>query len=31
MLILKDVEAYYADPVHWFSEKEKFIGMGPNE
>jgi rubrerythrin len=23
MLILKDVEAYYADPVHWFSEKEK--------
>ena len=23
MLILKDVEAYYRDPVHWFSEKEK--------
>ena len=23
MLILKDVEAYYADPVHWFSDKEK--------
>ena len=23
MLILKDVEAYYADPVHWFSEKER--------
>jgi rubrerythrin len=23
MLVLKDVEAYYADPVHWFSEKEK--------
>jgi hypothetical protein len=23
MLMLKDVEAYYDDPVHWFSEKEK--------
>jgi rubrerythrin len=23
MLILKDVESYYADPVHWFSEKER--------
>ena len=23
MLLLKDIEAYYADPVHWFSEKEK--------
>jgi rubrerythrin len=23
MLLLKNVEAYYADPVHWFSEKEK--------
>lgn len=23
MLVLKDVEAYYTDPVHWFSEKEK--------
>jgi len=23
MLILKDVEAYCAGPVHWFSEKEK--------
>jgi rubrerythrin len=23
MLILKDIEAYYTDPVRWFSEKEK--------
>ncbi len=23
MLILKDVESYYADPVHWFSAKER--------
>ena len=23
MLLLKNVEAYYADPVHWFSEQEK--------
>jgi len=23
MLLLKDVEAYYADPVHWFSIKER--------
>jgi len=23
MLLLKDIEAYYSDPVHWFSEKEK--------
>jgi rubrerythrin len=23
MLILKDVESYYADPVHWFSSKER--------
>jgi len=24
MLILKDIEAYYDDPVHWFSAKERF-------
>ncbi len=23
MLLLKDVEAFYADPVHWFAEKER--------
>jgi len=23
MLILKDIEAYYDDPVHWFSAKER--------
>jgi rubrerythrin len=23
ILILKDAEAYYADPVHWFSSKER--------
>lgn len=23
MLMLIDVEAYYTDPVHWFSEKER--------
>lgn len=23
MLLLKDVESYYADPVHWFSAKER--------
>ncbi len=23
MLILKDIEAYYQDPVHWFSVEER--------
>ena len=23
LLILKDIEAYYDDPVHWFSAKER--------
>jgi rubrerythrin len=23
MLMLKDIEAYYDDPVHWFSAKER--------